>query len=122
MAKGLRRRKPSYIPSRTFALTVLDTFAPPTGGTESHDLVQRARDALAADESGESAGRALNSRVKGLLRDALEEARLAAGPANRRGPIETAAQVYEALKQQLPAISPEPTASGSSSSPAGRRT
>ena len=49
----------------------------------------------------------MNSRVKGLLRDAVEDARQVAGPAKRQGPIETAAQVYESLKQQASAISPE---------------
>jgi len=59
-------RPPSYIPSRVFALTVLDTVAPPTDSADSHDLIARARAAVGKDEHSET--------VKGLLQDALDEA------------------------------------------------
>lgn len=62
----LGRRPPSYIPSRVFALTILDTFAPPDEGVASDDLIGRA-------------GRALetipNQQVRGLIADALQDAR-----------------------------------------------
>ena len=34
------------MPSRVFALTLLDTFAPPPAGTASDDLIDRASTAL----------------------------------------------------------------------------
>jgi hypothetical protein len=62
-------RKPSYIPSRVFALTLLDTFAPPAGGAPD-DLVARAKAALGPQATGTG----LNETVRGLLQDALTEA------------------------------------------------
>ena len=62
---GLRDKKPSYIPSRAFALAILDTFAPGEMG-DSHDLLQRAK--KVADESP-------NERVKKIVNDALVEGR-----------------------------------------------
>src|ERR1043166_4246157 len=35
-------RKPSYLPSRVFALTMLDTFAPPDDVADNHHLIVRA--------------------------------------------------------------------------------
>jgi hypothetical protein len=67
-------RKPSYIPSRTFALTLLDTFAPADDLPDSDDLIARAERALGTAEDTESASRP-NEIVRGLLRDALGEAR-----------------------------------------------
>jgi hypothetical protein len=66
-------RKPSYIPSRTFALTLLDTFAPPDDAKDSEDLIARANRALGASEDTESGPRP-NEIVRGLLRDAVAEA------------------------------------------------
>jgi len=66
-------RKPSYIPSRTFALTLLDTFAPPDDGADSEDLIARANRALATSEDTEARPRP-NEIVRGLLRDAVAEA------------------------------------------------
>ena len=42
-------RKPSYIPSRVFSLTLLDTFAPPDDPTQSLDLLQEAKKAVEGD-------------------------------------------------------------------------
>jgi hypothetical protein len=65
-------RKPSYIPSRTFALTLLDTFAPPEDAADNEDLIARAERALGpADDKASSRP---NEIVRGLLRDALSEA------------------------------------------------
>jgi hypothetical protein len=61
-------RKPSYIPSRVFALTLLDTFAPPPAGTPDEDLIGRATTALAAPA-------AANLVIRGMLQDALNDAR-----------------------------------------------
>ena len=66
-------RKPSYIPSRTFALTLLDTFAPPADGADNDDLIARAEHALGAADESES--KRPTEIVRGLLRDALAEAR-----------------------------------------------
>jgi len=55
-------RKPSYIPSRAFALAVLDLFAPPTG---TKNLIQRAEASVATLPSG---------IVKTFVQDALGEA------------------------------------------------
>ena len=69
--KGLR--KPSYIPSHVFALTLLDTFAPPSGDVpDDHDLIKRAERALGPPAEG--ADSRPNEIVRGLLRDALTEA------------------------------------------------
>src|SRR5262245_29214850 len=51
-------RPPSYIPSRVFALTVLDTFAPPSDSVESSDLVARAEQTVKTIQ---------NPFVRGLL-------------------------------------------------------
>jgi hypothetical protein len=61
-----RKRRPSYIPSRVFALTVLDTAAGSTAA-DSHDLVARAQAAVDSDDTPRV--------VKGMLQDALDEAR-----------------------------------------------
>lgn len=66
VGKAFSNNKPSYIPSRVFALTVLETFAPPTGAAASHDLVARAQGVV---------GGIGNTTVQGLLQDALDEAR-----------------------------------------------
>lgn len=68
-------RKPSYVPSRTFALTLLDTFAPPDDVTDNHDLIGRATKALGPPPEDEETRSRPNEIVRGLLRDALEEAR-----------------------------------------------
>jgi hypothetical protein len=71
-------KKPSYIPASTFALTMLDTFAPPTkdaNGTlqPSSDLIGRARTALAkAEEATDPSHEAwIGSKVQGILQDAI---------------------------------------------------
>jgi hypothetical protein len=61
---GLGDKKPSYIPSRTFALTLLDTFAS-TGAGGEHDLLEQAKN-IAAGAPG--------NRVKQIVDDALTEA------------------------------------------------
>jgi hypothetical protein len=79
-------RKPSYLPSRVFALTVLDTFAPPAEGVQNHDVLKRARDALEHARSGttpEGQPR-FNRTVTGLFQDALDEAYGVAGDARTR--------------------------------------
>jgi hypothetical protein len=63
-------RKPSYIPARTFALTLLDTFAPPDDETDSRDLIGRATKALEPTSDSK-----MNEIVRGALRDALAESR-----------------------------------------------
>jgi hypothetical protein len=70
LAGILGTRPPSYIPSRTFALALLDTVAPPTGDVPSRDLIRRARERL------DDADNPLPPQVEALLRDALDEARL----------------------------------------------
>jgi hypothetical protein len=79
---GLRaNRKPSYIPSRVFALALLDTVAPqaqttpsdakgliaarPTAGHASYDLVAQAQHLVTTVENGQ---------VRTILQDALSEA------------------------------------------------
>jgi hypothetical protein len=58
---------PSYIPSRVFALTLLDTLFPPgEGEEESRDVFELAREKLEDPD--------VPGRVKTLLRDALEHA------------------------------------------------
>lgn len=70
------RRRPSYIPSRTFALAVLDTFAPPSEGVPSRDLIRRAQTKLKLDDEKQDDDPAkLPAEVRALLRDALDEAR-----------------------------------------------
>lgn len=60
-----KERKPSYIPSRVFALTVLDTFAPRAGAADSRNLIERARDHVGTTPAG---------RVQDLLEEALDQA------------------------------------------------
>lgn len=67
LSPGLKDKRPSYIPPRVFALTLLDTFAPPRGNRAgSRDLLARARRAVKDTD---------NETIKGLLQDALDEAR-----------------------------------------------
>src|ERR1051325_321538 len=68
-------RKPSYLPSRVFALTMLDTFAPPDDVADSHDLIARANRALGPPPDDADAASRPNEIVRGLLRDALEDSR-----------------------------------------------
>jgi hypothetical protein len=65
------KKKPSYIPSSAFALTLMDTVAPPAEGGTSDDLISRARQAVdrmtrAADPREE--------KILVILQDALDEA------------------------------------------------
>jgi hypothetical protein len=79
--KGEPHRKPSYLPSRTFALTVLDTFAPPQPGVEDHDLLKRAQAALELSPTESlPGGHPVNKTILEMLRDAVNEARRLAGP------------------------------------------
>lgn len=59
-------RPPSYIPSRAFALALLDTLAPQPGVEKSQDLIAHAKQAVDKIE---------NDAVRGLLTDALAESR-----------------------------------------------
>jgi hypothetical protein len=68
-----RSRKPSYITSRAFALTVLDTFAPPDSAADSHDLIGRATTVV--EGTDEEATHAPTSIVRTMLLDALNEER-----------------------------------------------
>ena len=68
-----KARPPSYITSRTFALTLLDTFAPPVDGAPSHDLIARAEKALGPVD--EEHPHRPTEIVRGMLRDALTTAR-----------------------------------------------
>jgi hypothetical protein len=68
-ARFLRPRLPSYIPARAFALTVLDTFAPPAGGADD-DLIARAKRAIGAGGSA-----ATHPTIRTLIADALDQAR-----------------------------------------------
>ncbi len=54
------------MPSRVFALTLLDTFAPPDDDAKSHDLLAQARRALASKDSPQP--------VRGFIVDALSHA------------------------------------------------
>jgi hypothetical protein len=65
LGTSLTDKRPSYIPSRVFALTVLDTVAPAPGSDQSHDLIARANAAITGLPAG---------KVKGLLQDALDHA------------------------------------------------
>jgi hypothetical protein len=60
---GLGDKKPAYIPSRTFALTLLDTFAA-TGADGKRDLLAQARSVADVVPNG---------RVKQIVDDALTE-------------------------------------------------
>ena len=68
-----KERLPSYISSRTFALTLLDTFAPPDDPTHSEDLIARAEKALGPVDE-EHPHRPMEI-VRGMLRDALNTTR-----------------------------------------------
>ena len=59
-------RAPSYIPSRVYALALLDTVAPPAAGAPSEDLIARAQKSVATIEQ---------PAVKKFVEDALTEAR-----------------------------------------------
>ena len=61
-----RVRKPSYLPSRAFALTLLDKYAP--AGPGHTTVVQRVKHAVTEKEAE------LPETVKGVLSDALAEA------------------------------------------------
>ena len=69
-----RSRKPSYLTSRVFALTLLDTFAPPDKAEDSHDLIGRAQKAVASTQDDETA-HPPTSIVRTMLLDALNEER-----------------------------------------------
>jgi hypothetical protein len=60
---GLGDKRPAYIPSRAFALTILDTFAP-EGAGGGPDLLERARTV---------ANKSPNDRVRKIVNDALTE-------------------------------------------------
>ena len=61
---GLRDKRPAYIPSRAFALTILDTFAPAGGAVDDHDLLERAKKVAAHSP---------NDQVRKIVNDALTE-------------------------------------------------
>ncbi|HEY1369276.1 MAG TPA: hypothetical protein VGF23_19280 [Gaiellaceae bacterium] len=58
-------RMPSYIPARTFAVTLMDTFDPPAGG-ESQDAIGRVKGWV---------DQAPDGRLKNMIEDALIESR-----------------------------------------------
>lgn len=60
------KRPPSYIPPRAFALALLDTIAPQPGVEKSEDVIAYARGVVDNID---------NDAVRGLLTDALSEAR-----------------------------------------------
>ena len=66
-------RPPSYISARTFALTLLDTFAPPADPAHSDDLIARAQKQLAAVEK--AGGPKELTVVEGMIQDALNDTR-----------------------------------------------
>jgi hypothetical protein len=79
-----RTKRPSYIPPRAFALTLLDTFAPPATGT-SEDLIGRANAAIkqmqddataTAPAEGQQAPNPdpVETKVLGMLQDAVDRA------------------------------------------------
>jgi hypothetical protein len=75
LKKPLGGKLPSYISSRAFALTFLDTLAPPDvkgnspeTATGSRDLIKRAEEILGSNKD-------LNPTAARLLQDALDEAR-----------------------------------------------
>ena len=63
--KDPKGRPPSYLPPRTFALTLLDTFAPPEQG-QSRDLIA---------DAGRTVATIQNPTVKAIVEDALLDAR-----------------------------------------------
>jgi hypothetical protein len=89
------KKAPSYIPPSSFALTLLDTFAPPTapptppstdppaappdGGdpppvaTSSYDLITRAETFLGTLERDTTGQFTTHSKVAGILQDALDK-------------------------------------------------
>jgi hypothetical protein len=68
---GLRDKKPSYIPSRIFALTILDTVAPSDGGKvgENRDVVALAQTFVEAREK-----KTAHPRLWKMVEEALTEA------------------------------------------------
>jgi hypothetical protein len=60
------KRRPSYIPPRIFALTVLDTASGSTDA-DTRDLIERAQAAVESEHTPRI--------IRGMLRDALDEAR-----------------------------------------------
>jgi hypothetical protein len=68
-----RARPPSYLSSRTFALTLLDTFAPPDDPAHSDDLIARAEKALGPPDDAHP--NRPTEIVRGMLRDALNTTR-----------------------------------------------
>jgi hypothetical protein len=68
------KRRPSYLSSRTFALTLLDTFAPPQNAAHSHDLIGRTKKAL-GHEGEATPGGGPPAIVRRMLQDALDEDR-----------------------------------------------
>ena len=74
-------RKPSYIPSRTFALTLLDTFAPPENAAENDDLlslIPEPLDLVVCDASCFTTGAEKNPTLTAMALAARAAARLAA--------------------------------------------
>jgi hypothetical protein len=70
-----REKKPSYIPSNVFAMTLLDTFAPPAAKTTSDDLIGRAQAAVASMEAAATSGAPeIEQKVLVMLKDALDQA------------------------------------------------
>ena len=65
------KKKPSYIPSSAFALTLMDTVAPPEGNVTSNDLITRARQAV---ERMTKAADPEEKKILTILQDALDEA------------------------------------------------
>jgi hypothetical protein len=65
LGRAFRDKKPSYIPSRVFGFTVLDTLAPPSDATRSADLFARVQGRRE---------RHYQSHCRGLFRGALDEA------------------------------------------------
>jgi hypothetical protein len=69
------KRRPSYVSSRVFALTLLDTFAPPHGAAHSRDLIARARQALGPETDRAPGAPAVPAIVARILQDALDDER-----------------------------------------------
>jgi hypothetical protein len=70
-----RPKKPSYIPSTVFALTLLDTFAAPADKTTSDDLIGRAQTAVVSmEDAAASAAPEIEHKVLVMLKDALDQA------------------------------------------------
>jgi len=67
------RRRPSSLSSRVFALTLLDTFAPPHGAAHSRDLIARAKHALGPAAHRAPGAPVVPAIVSRMLQDALDE-------------------------------------------------